>query len=67
MNQLGETIVPPSFEHALKHNAREVLHGTKQQVSWGRKIAFFYNNLVIYNQKAEELLVNKYWSLQLTT
>ena len=68
MNQLGITTLSPlTFERALKHHARKACQEVKQQVAQGRKIAFFYDNLVIYDRKAEESLLNKNRFLQLTT
>ena len=67
LNQLGITVSPLTFGCALKQHAHEACQEVKWQVLQGRKIAFFYDNLVIYDRKAEESLVNKNRSLQLTT
>lgn len=67
MNQLGVTLSPVTYGRALKRNAYEASLDLRMQVSEGKKIAFFYDNLVIYDHKAEESILNKNCSLQLTT
>ena len=66
LNQLGVTVSPVTFTQALKHNAHEAAVDLKKKVLKGNKIGFFYDNLVIYDRKAEESLINKNQSLQLT-
>ena len=59
LNQLGLSVSPTTFASALKHNASTLFATVKTGIRAGRKIALFYDNLVIYDKKAEESEVNK--------
>lgn len=66
LNQLGLSVSPTTFANALKQNASASMAAVKTGIQEGRKIALFYDNLVLYDKKAEESEVNKNRSLQLT-
>lgn len=65
-NQMGITVSPNSTNRGLKFNSQLAVEHVRSQMREGKKIAFIYDNLVIYDQKAEETETNKNRSLQLT-
>ena len=66
LNQLGLSVSPTTFASALKHNSSAACAVVREGIQAGRKVGLFYDNLVIYDKKAEESEVNKNRSLQLT-